>query len=823
MKKILLSLLLFFAFNFTFSQISGTVTSSKNEPLSAVNVYIDNTYIGTSSNDDGIYTLKYNTKGKHTVVFKYLGYKTLKKNVNITSFPFTINVTLEPEDISLAEVEINTEEDPAIEIIKKAIENRKTTLEKLKSYRANFYSKGLLRIKNAPENFMGQDIGDLGGGLDSTRSGIIYLSETISELKYQRPKPLKETIIASKISGDDNGFSFNNAANVNFDFYENTVELADAKIVSPIADYAFNYYQYKLEGVFFDERGNLINKIKATAKRPNDKAFSGYVYIVEDDWHLYAVDLNITGLQVEIPPVDFFFIQQNYSYSEKDNIWVKLSLTFDLEFGMLGIKGDGRFVAGYSDWDFAPQFDKKTFSRELLSFKENSNKKDSTYWNQKRAVPLTNAEAKDYIKKDSLQILRESKPYLDSIDRKNNNFKPLNSLLSGYTYQNSYKKYNFDITSPLTGLSFNTVQGWNANMDLTFTKNFNEFRRYLFIKTTLNYGEADDRLRANALIRMRFNATKNQFLTISGGVEAKQFNNAQPISRLENAVSSLFFEDNYAKFYDLTFAKVAYSQEIFNGFRLFTDIAYERRKSLFNSTDYSIINESDDIYTSNNPLNETAFNSAPFNTHNIIKFNAVARINFGQYYLSYPDGKFNIPGNKYPTLDIGYEKGFSANNSNYNFDEYKVRLFQNVDLGTFGDFKYNLKGGFFNNANNIAFVDYKHFNGNQIHFTRNSNYTNSFKNLPYYTLSTNNNYGEFHFEHNFKGYIMNKLPLLRALKTNLIIGSNIASTKNNKPYSEFSVGLENLGFGKFRILRVDYVRSYQNGFLNDAVMFGIGL
>jgi len=360
-------------------------------------------------------------------------------------------------------------------------------------------------------------------------------------------------------------------------------------------------------------------------------------------------------------------------------------------------------------------------------------------------------------------------------------------------------------------------------MNFSFNKNYDEFRRYLFFTTTLNYGEADDRLRANTRLRIRFNATKNQFLTITGGVEAKQFNNSNPISRIENAVSSLFFEDNYAKFYDLTYARAAYSQELFNGLRLFTNIGYERRKALFNNTDYVLINQSDDVYTSNNPLDETAFNVAPFSTHNIMKFNATARINFAQYYLSFPDGKFNVPGNKYPTLDIGYEKGFSANNSNYNFDEFKIRLFQNVDLGTFGRFRYNLKGGVFSNADNITFVDYHHFNGNQTSFKRGGNYTNSFKNLPYYALSTNENYGEFHFQHNFKGYIMNKLPLLRALKTNLIVGANIASTKNNKPYSEFSVGLENLGFGKFRLLRVDYVRSYQSGFINDAVMFGIGL
>jgi hypothetical protein len=57
---------------------------------------------------------------------------------------------------------------------------------------------------------------------------------------------------------------------------------------------------------------------------------------------------------------------------------------------------------------------------------------------------------------------------------------------------------------------------------------------------------------------------------------------------------------------------------------------------------------------------------------------------------------------------------------------------------------------------------------------------------------------------------MNKIPLLNKLKSTLILGGHALS--GNKPYTELSVGLDNLGFGKFKLLRIDYVRSYQNGF-----------
>ena len=86
----------------------------------------------------------------------------------------------------------------------------------------------MFKIKNAPKKILGQTLGDLGGGLDSTRSGIIYLSETISEISRQKPSNFKEKIIASKVSGMDNGISFNRAADVDFDFYKNTFEIANS-------------------------------------------------------------------------------------------------------------------------------------------------------------------------------------------------------------------------------------------------------------------------------------------------------------------------------------------------------------------------------------------------------------------------------------------------------------------------------------------------------------------------------------------------------------------------------------------------------------------
>ena len=816
MQKNLLSLVFIFFSFLSYSQIKGNITDNKNQPLPFVNVIIEGTYKGTTSNDNGDYELNINTKKSYNLVFKYLGYKTVKKTINITEFPFTLNIVLQEERVSLDEVIVNSEENPANIIMRKTIAKRKENLQKIKSYKANFYSRGLIKIKDAPKKVFGQDVEI--DGLDSTRSGIIYLSETISKLTFLRPDRLKEKITASKISGDDNGFSFNNAQDVNYNFYNNTISFG-SEIISPIANNAFGYYRYKLDGTFIDDNGNIINKIRVTPKRKNDPICSGTLYIVEDQWTIYALELDITGEQARIPVVDVITLKQNFSFSETDNIWAKLSQSIDFKYGLFGVKGDGRFTAVYSDYEFNPPLTKKDFGRELVAFETEANKKDSLYWQKIRPVPLTTEEVSDYIKKDSIQLVKKSKPYLDSIDRVRNKFKLGNVL--GYTYQNSSKDYSLGFDIPITQTSFNTVQGWNANANIFYRKNYDDFKRFFSANASVNYGFSDKRLRAKGSLTYKFNDISRSFLTLSGGVETLQFNNANPISNTENTVASLGFTENYLKIYERQFVELNYSEELFNGFRLFSNLSYERRKALFNTTDQTFYPENDKSYTSNNPINENTFGIAPFENHNIMKFNVSARINFGQNYLSYPDSKFNISNSKYPTLLIGYEKGFAATNSDYNFDQVKARVFQSFTIGNKGRFAYNIKGGKFFNADDIAFVDFQHFNGNQINFSRRGSYTNVFNNLGYYDLSTNDSYLEMHAEHDFNGFILGKIPLLNKLNFNLVVGAHQLVTPDNKPYQELSIGLDNIGFGKWRFLRFDYIRSFQNGYQGDAFVFGL--
>ena len=562
MKK-KLTLFFLFIIALTNAQVRGKVTDEKGNPLPFVNIFEENTYNGTTTNEQGRFEINIKTPGNHTLLFQYLGYKTAKQVVTLDKTPVEIEVVLVEENIILNEVVINPKDNPANEIIRNAIKNKKDNSAKTARYTADFYSRGIFRVKNLPKTILGQKLDFFDEIIDSTRSGILYLSETVSRITFQKPDKMKEEIIASKVSGRDNGFSFNNASSANFDFYDNYLEF-DANVVSPIADNAFNYYRYQFEGSFFTENRQQINKIKIIPRRETEPVMSGYIYIVDDTYAIYAVDVNFTGTQIQNPALNTLALKQNFSYNSATKVWAKNTQTLDFDAGMFGINMSGRFTYVFTNFTFPEKFEKKTFNAEVIKFEENANKKEDSFWNTIRPVPLTGEETTDYIKKDALQEKKKSKTYLDSIDAKRNKF-GFTDILNGYSYSNSFKKWSINYNGPLLNTSFNTVQGWNTNIGLSYFKRNEDKNTYYGFGSSLAYGFSDERFRPTAYFSSKLSNKSKTYLSVYGGNSVNQFNREEPISKLINSVSSLFFKNNFMKLYEKNFIASNFSREILNG------------------------------------------------------------------------------------------------------------------------------------------------------------------------------------------------------------------------------------------------------------------
>lgn len=824
MKNILL-LLLLLAGLVSYAQVKGRVTAKNGDPVSFAGITVKGTYNGTSTNEDGSYSLNLTKKGSYTIVFQALGYKTKEAAIDVSSFPYTLNVSLEEESFSLKEIVISNKDNPADAIIRNAIEHREENRQRINVFEADFYSRGIFRLSNVPDKILGQKVGDFGASLDKSGNGILYLSETVSHIKYQYPDKIHERVIASKVSGDDNGMSYNNAEAAEFDFYQNYLPF-EVNVISPIADNAFKYYNYKLESTFYTNDKHLINKIKVISKNDKKPAFNGYIYIVEDSWELYGIDLSIKGSQIQKDLLNTLTIKQNFGYNTTEKVWTKNIQILDFDASLFGMGFNGRFSSVYSNFILNPKFDKNTFGPEIQFFEDGANKKPDSYWNKNRPIPLTAEETADYKRKDSLQEINGTKARMTALDRKNNRFKWLSTPI-GHVYYNTEKNWQISYTGILRRLGFNTVQAYNLAPGFYFTKHNPENKTYTTIGTDLNYGFAEQRFRATGTISRKFNNFTKRIITLKGGSAIEQFNPENPINRIVNSVSTLFFKDNYMKLYDNTFLRLSYEEEVINGLYLYGSAEYTRKRSVFNSTEFSTLKNLYKPYTSNNPLLlEFPYlqynNTFPaFAKHDMYKISLATKISFGQKYRTRPDGRETIPSGKYPQLFFKYEKGFAASISDYNFDHLSAKVNYDLTIGNKGELGTSVRMGKFFNSEHIAFTDYRHFNGNQTHIGKSERYLNVFNFLPYYSHSTKDQYFEGHLEHNFKGFITNSIPLFNKLNYHLVAGYHILAVPERNPYSEFTIGLDNVGWGKARFLRIDYIRSYENGFISDGVIFGL--
>lgn len=124
-----------FAQNFA---IGGSVKDAANgETLVGATIYIKEKNISANSNSYGFFSLSA-PKGTYTVVFTYLGYKTITQQITLDN-DVTLNISFTREETELQEVEINT----------------KATNENVKSTQMGVVQLDMAEIKKIPA-FMGE-------------------------------------------------------------------------------------------------------------------------------------------------------------------------------------------------------------------------------------------------------------------------------------------------------------------------------------------------------------------------------------------------------------------------------------------------------------------------------------------------------------------------------------------------------------------------------------------------------------------------------------------------------------------------------------------
>jgi hypothetical protein len=801
-------------------KISGTITDDKGLILAFASIFVKGGSQGTTSNNRGRYFLDL-PAGNYTIVCQYVGFTRQEKVVSLDKDPVSLDFQLSIQQTVLKEVVVKPGgEDPAYEIIRHAIKKRKSYENPLDSFLCDAYIKTLIRSRTLPSKILGKTFSDEDRkdlGVDSEGKGIIYLSESLTRIAFKKPDKIKLEVISGRESGS-NGYGFNFPTFINF--YNNNVnifitQLSPRGYVSPIADGALNYYRYKFLGSFFED-GREINQIRVIPKRRFEPLFSGTINITEGDWRIHSLDLTLTkDYQLEI--VDTLSIKQ-IQVPIVPNVWRTQNQVVNFSFKKFGIDVTGNFLNVYSNYELNPQFKKKYFNNVIVHYDTAVNKKSLGYWDSLRPVPLEAEELENFQVKDSIFRAHNDSAYLqkeaDSLRKKQGNITAMNIFINGIKRSNYDPKqpFSINVAALLPGIEYNTVEGLVIAAEASFLKEYKQTDRSIEFTPHIRYGFSNTHLNAWATLRfsnrkliqeMDGESSSRSSWTLAGGKRVSQFDPEDPIGPAMNAFYTLFFRDNFMKIYENYFGSVQYRKRFDNGFRIEASLLYENRMPLNNTSDFSFFGNKEKQFTPNYP---TVLISQNFTPNQALIAGFDLQFKPGQRYIEFPDNKLAI-GSKYPTLALSFRMGIpDIVGSDANFEKWQFSFWDNINFKLKGLFKYRFGIGGFLNAKSVSVMDYQQFYGNQTFYA--SPYLNSFQMEPYYQNSTTAPlYGIGHIEHHFNGMLTNKLPGIRNLQWNLVVGSNALYVNPTNNYIDVFAGLENI----FKLFRVDVVGSWING------------
>jgi hypothetical protein len=454
---------------------------------------------------------------------------------------------------------------------------------------------------------------------------------------------------------------------------------------------------------------------------------------------------------------------------------------------------------------------------EVMLVEKGVNERDTTYWSQLRPIPLTEEEKVDYHKKDSSEVVRKSRPYQDSLDRKRNEFSAGALLLTGYTYNNTFAKRSFAVAPIFNEVLYNTVEGYVLNAQATYRQR-TEDRRFLTLTPTLRYGFSNKQLQPSLTLNWQLDPQKLRQVGLIAGRTIENFDRNSQLTPFTNSVYSLLANRNYAKLYRRDGAELSYLWEPVNGLTVRGVASYFERVELYNTATYLWHDVRGRAFTPNQPVaDEAPAEATAFGRSKAVVLGLNLSYKPGQRYITRPDGKYNM-GSKWPTF---YVQGRLAVPHLLGADVRYLLLQGSVrhtkQFGLLGTSSVQATvGGFVGKQEGMTFADYRHFSGNRAVLAADFS---QFQLLDFYQYSTRASFFEGHFDHHFNGFFFNRLPLLRSLKWQEVVSLNYLHTAQVGHYLELGAGIEHI----FKVLRVDFYTGLQSGErVGTGVRVGLG-
>jgi hypothetical protein len=765
-----------------------------------------------------------------------LGHTPLTKKVNVgnSQGEIEINVVLEEQAVSLAEINVGgLKEDPAIGIMRRMISMAPFHTKEVDQYSAKAYVKGVGKITSISK-MMNALVGKKMEKEAGIKVGSTYVLEGINQVNYQKPNKITEKVLSNRnnLPAVLRNADAPNLRVTQTNFYSPKIW---GYLISPVSPNAFQFYKFAYIGSF-TLNGQTISKIQITPKSSYQDLFEGVISVVEDTWSIYSFSLNFKNSSGQ------FRMQQQNSLFQ--GVWMPINYDVNINFDAMGFGATFRYITQIKEYkikvnpvlvvkpniieerlnkSLAKEIDREKVKdpkialssevtrnklkkilrqvnkSEKMEFLEKSEEKeiftsdyvfevdsmaskhDESFWVAERQVPLTEAEVIGYKQADSLQFLDKEKLTKDSL--RNLPAFRWTDLISSRTY--IYEKRNLGPRLRLSSFTggFNPVDGYTIQRNLEFRQTFS-LSNFYSINANFRYAFARKAFNGDLGYLRNFDENR-QRLFVGVGSNVYQINATNPVSESYNKFYSLLLNENYLKLYQKNFVNVGYEYQVSSKIRLSGFFEFRYRKGLSNHVDQGFFSNSN-FFTSNVPVNNELGNTSIQANNQFY-----ARFNMRWQPLS-SWRRFNqvrrLSNNEGPTINFQLENGFI----NQPFSKISLTASQSISLNRLGQISYFINYSQFLEKPS-SFLDYQHFKGNEMDLV--SSDRRMFYTLPNYLFSTNSSHIRAHFHWEPRKLIFSQINFLNLYGIREHVGYNylkIYAPIYKQDFHEISYGVSGI-------------------------------
>lgn len=824
--------------------LKGKIVSNNGEPVPYATVYVPELTQGIVADEKGNFQTRLN-KGNYHLDIRSLGYENQTRTVDIVLQTTEIEIILKEKPTQLNELLVKpSKENPALNIMRHTIARAPFHLYQVKSFNALNYMKGSCKIESIP-TVLKMMIKD-----QKLKSliGKLLLLESQSEISFHSPSEYTQKVIAFKSSipkemTPKGGLRTSTSSIYQADFMG---------YISPLSPQAFKHYKFRLEDIIENNHYQIF-KIKVTPVYKNDLLFSGFIYIIDKLWNIYAIDLSSD----EMGTVTRYKI----NYQEiQPKVFLPITFEMNSKIGTMGINGNAKYYAStkYSDIKLneptenikftETKKNKKTNSavdqqisklssidkistrdairlskllkqksepednriqRQSLEIKEVQQVKievdtlaefrDSVYWESIRKVPLQKEEAASFLQRDSIQVPKSVKTSNNSIEIGISNSNKSTQWLWGGNIKTG-EKSSIKFDGLLKGIikEFNFVDGFWLGQKITYTLNTSKSNK-LTLSPSIYYTTARKKPVWEFNSGYDYAPMANGKFNLSFGNSSADIQGNKGTSRFFNSLSSLFFGQNVIRLYQKQFIKAENSIYVANGFNVNIGASYEKRHLFDNNTNLH--------FTGSQPLP----NYPDDNYRNLFPDHSASEmwvnLQFTPFYrYKIQDEKKIYVKSAYPTFGFIFKNAFSIGSATEQskYSVIQLNINQNLKLNEFNNLNYRMVAGKFLSNSKLYSPDYKYFTTSPLLITANT-FENSFELIKNYS-STKDYWLEMHSSWISEYLLLKRIGFLQKQHFNESLHFNLLLNEfYPKPYIEtgYSIGINNLG-------RIGIFTSFEN-------------